>query len=65
MDVQWWAHVRTGQCYVHFGPYASREEAVIEGWQHAAPRIKVISTGYGSQGAHFDIRWHERAHSIA
>lgn len=39
--------MRTGQCYVNFGPHHTREAAAADGWKHAAPRVKSISTGYG------------------
>lgn len=58
---QWWACIRVGERFASFGPYETREIAHEEGAKHAAPGVRTISTGYGSAGPHFDIRWERLA----
>ena len=56
-ETQWWAHAltRKGTTLHKAGPHKSREEAIAAAWA-AKPQAHRVSSGYGSQGAHFDIR---------
>lgn len=58
---KWWAYVRENsrsRSYVTVGPFETREKAAEEGWKVAHPKARHVSTGYGAEGAYFDIRWH-------
>lgn len=41
---------------LNVGPFTSREEAALAAFDKH-PDLKSVFTGYGSDGAYFDIRW--------
>lgn len=57
-QITYWAHFKSGRDKHRLGPFASRE-AAIDAAMLAGPKHKTLLTGYGSNGAHFDIRWHD------
>ena len=58
MTQQFWAHYRSGRNKRKIGPFDSRETAVLEALKDK-PKHKSLHTGYGADGAYFDIRWHD------
>ncbi len=53
-----WAHFKAGRNKRKIGPFATREEALTAALPEN-PTHKSLMTGYGSEGAYFDIRWHD------
>ena len=52
---QYWANV-TGKLPEQFGPFESREAAIEEALR-AHPNARTITSGYGTEGAWFDIQF--------
>lgn len=62
MDRQWWASYNKDGHVWHrasVGPFNSREEAA-KALFAKFPQCKEATTGYGSHGPWFDIRWVKR-----
>jgi hypothetical protein len=49
---QWWYYSEP----LNYGPFISREEAAAAAFKQE-PNRKVVLTGYGNNGAFFDIMW--------
>jgi hypothetical protein len=58
MERQFWAHYRSGRYKRKIGPFATRAMAVGAALVDK-PKHKTLMTGYGSDGAWFDIKWHD------
>ena len=43
-----------------FGPFATREEAIVAGMPFQTSHRRELLTGYGEYGPHLDIRWHRK-----
>lgn len=54
---KFWAYLpnRSGRVIGQIGPYTTRDEAVTAGLAQW-PKARAFSTGFGEQGAYFDIR---------
>ena len=63
MARKFWAHFKVGRSKHRLGPFATRDDAVEAAKKVSeigpAIRRKSLSTGYGSEAAWFDIRWHD------
>jgi hypothetical protein len=53
----YWIHFKSGRANRKLGPFATRQEAIAAGLKQRHKRGTVM-TGYGSEGAFFDIQWH-------
>lgn len=51
MPRMWWYYLEP----CNYGPFTSREDAAAAAFKSA--NVKAVMTGYGSNGAFFDITW--------
>jgi len=58
MAAKYWAH-RTGKPKSLLGPFETRDEAIAAVFA-SDPKAKEATSGYGSEGPWFDIRWTKR-----
>jgi hypothetical protein len=56
---KYWAHVVSRKTATSVGPFETRE-AAVDACFRANPKAKAVTSGYGSEGAWFDIRWTNR-----
>jgi hypothetical protein len=60
---QYWGSYKSGNSYKTTGPHGSREEAASAAMSKLTGRAAMrgeVSTGYGTHGPSFDIRWHRK-----